>query len=639
MREEFEKLVTAGKIKSADVDVLLTLTDAGYCMHKSWGFGRITTVDTVFSRFTIDFEGKPGHSMDLGFGSSSLKPIPKDHILARKASDLAALQQMAALHHLDLIKVVLQSYGGKATLDQVQTVLVPDVIAEDWKKWWETAKREMKKDGHYQLPIKKSNPIIFHDEEITEQSRLLKEFNSAKGLKARIPVVIEMEKSVGDLEDPKGTATEVITTLNTDISKHESIKPALALEAIFSRDDLAKAAGLDPQEGEVSVVAIWAEEMKLDEFVAQFPAAKQRRVLSSFKENNEDSWADPILQILNGGTTKLTGECALLLIQNDKLEQLKGTLSQLINQHTATTETMLWLAKERNDNYADILGPEVFRAMMSAIEYDQFREKRSNKLPDFIVDDRTLLLELIESADIEIIKDLTRALKMSPCFGEMDKNSLLARIVKRYPAVQAIISTGAVKHETSLIVSWESLTRRKAEYDDLVSKQIPDNAKELAIARSYGDLRENHEYKAAKERRTFLSTRKAELERDLDAAQATDFANPDTGSVNIGTHVSVTNLADNIAEKFTILGAWDGDPDNGFISYLTPLGQSLVGAKAGEEVSFEIGGEEKKYRIDSIAAYTPPPSVSAPAVEEEAPIAEEVPIAEEPEADSTAAAN
>ncbi|MFT4588430.1 MAG: hypothetical protein ACI8QF_002532, partial [Limisphaerales bacterium] len=52
-----------------------------------------------------------------------------------------------------------------------------------------------------------------------------------------------------------------------------------------------------------------------------------------------------------------------------------------------------------------------------------------------------------------------------------------------------------------------------------------------------------------------------------------------------------------------------------------------------EEVSFEIGGEEKKYRIDSIAAYTPPPSVSAPAVEEEAP------AAEEPEADSTAAAN
>ena len=79
----------------------------------------------------------------------------------------------------NLLKVVVEEkIGGKATLDQVQTVLVPDVIADDWKKWWETAKREMKKDGHYQLPIKKSNPIIYHEEEISQQTRLLKEFHA-----------------------------------------------------------------------------------------------------------------------------------------------------------------------------------------------------------------------------------------------------------------------------------------------------------------------------------------------------------------------------------------------------------------------------------------------------------------------------
>ena len=80
-------------------------------MHRSWGFGKITTVDTVFCRFTIDFQNKSGHTMDLGFAAESLKPIPADHILARKASDLQGLRQMAALHHLDLIKLVLQSYG------------------------------------------------------------------------------------------------------------------------------------------------------------------------------------------------------------------------------------------------------------------------------------------------------------------------------------------------------------------------------------------------------------------------------------------------------------------------------------------------------------------------------------------------
>jgi transcription elongation factor GreA-like protein len=141
MREEFEKLAAAGKIEGRQVDALVQLTDSGFCSHRSWGFGRIKAVDTVFARFTIDFPGKPGHTMDLTFAADSLKPISKEHILARKFVDLEGLQKTAALHHLDLIKIVLNSYGGKATLDQIQQVLVPDVIRDDWKKWWETARR------------------------------------------------------------------------------------------------------------------------------------------------------------------------------------------------------------------------------------------------------------------------------------------------------------------------------------------------------------------------------------------------------------------------------------------------------------------------------------------------------------------
>ncbi len=90
---------------------------------------------------------------------------------------------MAALNHLDLIKLVLQSYDGRATVDQIQQVLVPDVIQEDWKKWWDTAKKELKKDGHFQMPSKKSEPIIYQEKEVSLQDRLMGEFRAAKGLK------------------------------------------------------------------------------------------------------------------------------------------------------------------------------------------------------------------------------------------------------------------------------------------------------------------------------------------------------------------------------------------------------------------------------------------------------------------------
>src|SRR5689334_14302864 len=93
MREEFEKLAAAGKLERQHIESLVQLTASGCCMHRSWGFGRIKTVDTVFARFTIDFPSKAGHLMDLALAASSLKPIGKDHILARKASDLEGLRQ------------------------------------------------------------------------------------------------------------------------------------------------------------------------------------------------------------------------------------------------------------------------------------------------------------------------------------------------------------------------------------------------------------------------------------------------------------------------------------------------------------------------------------------------------------------
>src|SRR5947208_1309278 len=210
MREEFEKMAAAGKLDRHYIESLVQLTNSGFCMHRSWGFGRIKTVDTVFARFTIDFQSKAGHTMDLAFAAESLKPIAKDHILARKASDLEGLRQLAATNHLELVKLVLNSYSGKATVDQIQQALMPEVIRDDWKKWWEAAKRELKKDGHFQVPLKKSEPILYQAKEVSLQERLLNEFRTAKGLKARMSVLAELLKSAEDLTDKNAAAAEVV---------------------------------------------------------------------------------------------------------------------------------------------------------------------------------------------------------------------------------------------------------------------------------------------------------------------------------------------------------------------------------------------------------------------------------------------
>jgi transcription elongation GreA/GreB family factor len=541
--------------------------------------------------------------MDLSFAAESLKPIGKEHILARKAADLEGLRQLAATSHLELVKMVLNSYGGKATVDQVQQVLVPDIIRDDWKKWWEGAKHELKKDGHFQVPVKKTEPIVYQVKEVSLQDRLMADFRQAKGLKARIAVTGELLKNAHDLSNAQAAATEVVAALNSEIASYQRTQPAVALEAIFARDDIRAMAGLPPAEDELQTAAIWSQDLKLGPLMEQLPAGKHRRALESFKAANPEHWADVLRNTLNSVPAKLCREFASLLIHEGKFDQLKETLARLISQHTASSELLLWLAKDRNDSFADILGPEVFRAMLTAMERDQFNEKRSNRLRDFILDDQELLVELIGSADLEVIKDLTRALQLSPSFDDMDKRSLLARIVKSYPAIQSLISGEQTKQETHLVVSWESLDRRKRDYHELVEKKIPANSKEIAIARSYGDLRENHEYKAAKEMQKLLMKQKAELETQLVRARGTDFVNARIDVVGIGTVVRATDMEANQAEQFTILGAWDSEPEKGVISYLSPVAQALLNHKTGDQVEFEVHGVRHHHRIDAIEAF------------------------------------
>jgi len=330
------------------------------------------------------------------------------------------------------------------------------------------------------------------------------------------------------------------------------------------------------------------------------PAVKHRRALEAFRDVVPD-WGAQLVLIINRVTAKLASECARLLMVEGRGQLLRDTLARLVSQHAASSELLLWLGKERSDHFADILGPEVFRAMITAMERDAFNEKKTSRLHDLVLEDMQLLPELIEAADVDIIKDLVRSLQLSPAFDDMDKRSLLGRIVKVYPQIQSMISGEQAKDDKTFLVSWASLERRKGEYDELVNKAIPANVKDIAIAKSYGDLRENHEFKAAKEMQKVLHRRKHELELQLARARGTDFANPKVDAVAPGTRVAFTDLETNRQETVEIFGAWDGDPDHNLLSYLSPLAQALMNKAPGQEAEL-MGDNRRRLRVDSVAA-------------------------------------
>src|SRR5207248_569899 len=242
------------------------------------------------------------------------------------------------------------------------------------------------------------------------------------------------------------------------------------------------------------------------------------------------------------------------------------------------------------EHWKELITPDLLGAILAALEREKHNAPgRVSRLHRALDEDQQLVSDIFKTADVALARDAMRRLQLSPLFDELTKRSLLARIVKVYPELESMI-TGVEGPEkaAALIVSWSSLEKRKAEYEELVKVKIPENTKEIALARSYGDLSENFEFRAAKQMQSVLMRRKAQLEDMLHNARGTSFENPDTSRVSLGTTVSVRNMDTDQEETFTILGAWDGDPARHIISYQTTIAQALLGRRAGEIVTLTM---------------------------------------------------
>jgi len=104
----------------------------------------------------------------------------------------------------------------------------------------------------------------------------------------------------------------------------------------------------------------------------------------------------------------------------------------------------------------------------------------------------------------------------------------------------------------------------------------------------------------AKDDQKVLLARQAELQGDLMRAKPTDFTEAPIDSIGIGSVVELNDLGSGEKVKYTILGAWDSDPENNILSYLTPLGQSILGKKVGDEVQIDVEGNDQVLVVESV---------------------------------------
>ncbi len=140
----------------------------------------------------------------------------------------------------------------------------------------------------------------------------------------------------------------------------------------------------------------------------------------------------------------------------------------------------------------------------------------------------------------------------------------------------------------------------KAELVRFRKVERPKNIREIAEAREHGDLRENAEFKAAKERQQFIDTRMAELEYKLGDAQVIEVTAGMSETVVFGATVRLLNLESEEEKLYTLIGQEEADLKNGSISVQSPIGRALISHRVGDIVKVNRPAGMIEYEIQEI---------------------------------------
>jgi transcription elongation GreA/GreB family factor len=349
--------------------------------------------------------------------------------------------------------------------------------------------------------------------------------------------------------------------------------------------------------------------VKLAEEAGTLPSGRQRAVYEAFPDAFGDVWVEKIVRVFDRVGARGVTEIARILLERGELPALAIHLRSAIARRDLGSDALIWVCRERKAASVEVFSADVGASILNLLENDHLSDgpRKTSRLQSLLGDDKKLLIDLVGIMDINEARNFSRRLLDCPVFAELEKKSLMARIIKSRPETGELVSgSNAKRPEENPLVSWESLEKKKAELEDIIRNKIPQNLNDVKIARSYGDLRENFEYKSAKDLEKYLAHRRNALDKEIHSARGTDFKGSDASKVNIGTIATLTDSA-GAESEITVLGAWDSDPDKKLVSYLSEVGKSLVGRSVGEtvEVRDETTEQFQTLTVKSIRPYNP----------------------------------
>lgn len=548
--------------------------DEGECFFMSGrGAGLITELNPELGICRLDFERDKRVSVPLGAAAKFLIPLPQGHVLRERFSEPDRVKAEAKKSPSEFFARILQSFGRPMVMAEVRDAVIGIVPEEKWGSWWTAARK---------------NPMIvtsgtgakatysFAGSSSDAEVVIRRDFERAD-VKAKLDLARKHAGRSQELADAFSTA------LAAEAGRLARTDASMAWQILTTLEDLPGEynAPIDPN-------ALLSGAMASRTITGITDKAQRERALALVRETHPD-WPKVYSEVFFlEQDPRLLTSIVTALEEVGQPEMRDRLIDMTLRYPRRYPHAFYWYVKRLNEDetLADRANYALLFQILDALTHDEFSGVRA-RLKD-LFEKGALAVRIVMSQDNEEqARKLVETLDRYGALEEYRREIVKAAALMKYPTLRE-------PQQEPVYATADSLEKKRAELQHLKQVEIPANSKALQAAREMGDLRENFEYKAARQRAEYLSARVGELASEISRVRVLQPEQIDTSVVRVGTKVELSN--GDVRREVTILGPWESDPEHGVYSNQSEVAGKLMGHAAGDLVTF-MGND---YQIESI---------------------------------------
>jgi transcription elongation factor GreA len=613
----------------SDFEKHIAFDKGNFVYHRTWGVGRIASI--VGDEIKIDFSKKRGHSMSLKMAVNALQTLSKDHIWVLKATkkkdEIREKIKDSDENIIKTLKIIIKSFDNACDIKKIKAELSPALLSPgEWSTWSSKARDILRSNPDFGVSAENSDIFIVRDRPVSVTEKLYNEFCAQKNFYDKVQVIRDYVNnknapsdseyftemfsyftsflrlpSGADTDDSRKSAETITLNAEYAISSYLLINELSAnknyshLKSSFSSgfadvfSNIKDIPSLFKNLKDAKLKTELLSNIKL--YISDWPMIYIKLFpysqLSSIPEQLEEAGFEDKLTLLCGDCFDRYRECreaAVWFYKNSREKPWFKAANIGIEKQLITLIHILDVTFRDIENSKDTVENRKINKLVHNILF------KDGELTSFINNND-------EDAIIRIFTFINDVKDLDP----QDKLNLRSKILDKYPAFKFFGDTEK-KVSRGLLATQPMYEEKKRILAHIMDVEVPANSKEIEYALSLGDLRENAEYKAAKEKQEQLNSQAAKLKEEIERAQIFDFNSINTSRVSFGTKVILFNETAGKKEEFTILGPWESDPNKFIISYLSPFGNAILNKIEGEKFEFAINEERISYLIETITA-------------------------------------